>query len=129
MIGQRRSGMLLALTVATAIGRGAAAATEFPIVDTGQSGCYDNAGFEIECPGPGESSFGQDAQHVRNQPAYRDNGDAPVLIRRATGRRTSASGGSGKNRIRHRAVTNRCRASGTRRACTGKPDTGETAPT
>jgi hypothetical protein len=78
MIGQRSGGVILALTVAAALGQGAAAATDFTIVDTGQSGCYDNAGFEIECPAPGEAYFGQDAQHVRNRPAYRDNGDGTV---------------------------------------------------
>lgn len=57
---------------------GFGAAAEFAVVDTGQSGCYDNAGFEIECPTPGEPYFGQDAQHLGNQPAYVDNGDGTV---------------------------------------------------
>jgi hypothetical protein len=53
-------------------------ATESVVVDTGQSGCYDNAGYQIECPAAGEAYFGQDAQLSGVQPTYRDNGDGTV---------------------------------------------------
>lgn len=47
------------------------------VVDTGQSLCYDNSN-EILYPNLGESFYGQDAQYVGVQPAYRDNGDGTV---------------------------------------------------
>lgn len=33
----------------------------YPVVDTGQSSCYDDDGAEITCPAEGETFFGQDA--------------------------------------------------------------------
>jgi len=60
---------------------GSVAATDFTVVDTGQSGCYDSAGYEIECPSPGGECFGQDAQHTGNRPAYLDNGDGSITDR------------------------------------------------
>jgi len=56
---------------------GAWAAGQTPVVDTGQTACYDDVG-EVSCPQPGESYFGQDAQHTGLQPAYLDNGDGTV---------------------------------------------------
>ena len=53
-------------------------AADFTVVDTGQSGCYDNAGYAIDCPDEGDPYFGQDAQHHGNQPAYADNGDGTI---------------------------------------------------
>jgi hypothetical protein len=41
----------------------------YPIVDTGQTKCYDNT-KEIGAPKPGESFYGQDAQYQGNQPGY-----------------------------------------------------------
>ncbi len=55
-------------------------ADNYPIVDTGQQRCYDNQ-REIEYPKPGEPFFGQDAQYLGNQPAYRNNGDGTVTDR------------------------------------------------
>jgi len=49
----------------------------YPIVDTGQTTCY-NSSEAITCPQSGESFYGQDAQHVGNQPSYVDNGDGTV---------------------------------------------------
>ena len=49
----------------------------YPIVDTGQSDCYDNENVII-CPEDGTPFFGQDAQHVGMQPAYIDNGDGTI---------------------------------------------------
>jgi len=47
------------------------------IVDTGQSDCYSSTG-EIDCPGPGQPFYGQDAQYHGISPRYRDNGDGTV---------------------------------------------------
>jgi len=49
----------------------------FPVVDSGQSGCYDNAGA-IECPAAAEPFGGQDAQYQGLTPAYQDNEDGTV---------------------------------------------------
>jgi len=52
-------------------------AENYPIVDTSQERCYDN-GQEITYPKGGEPFFGQDAQYLGNQPAYRDNEDGTI---------------------------------------------------
>lgn len=49
----------------------------YPIVDTGQTDCYNNS-QKIECPKPGEEFYGQDACITGNQPKYKDNGDGTV---------------------------------------------------
>ncbi len=48
-----------------------------PIVDTGQSRCYDDF-RAIPCPAPGQDWYGQDAQHRRHPARYRDNGDGTI---------------------------------------------------
>lgn len=48
-----------------------------PVVDTGQSECYDNFG-PITCPKKGRRFYGQDAQYDGLQMSYRDNGDGTV---------------------------------------------------
>jgi len=48
-----------------------------PIVDTGQSRCYNNS-TEISCPEPGNPFYGQDAQYEGIVPSYRDNGDGTI---------------------------------------------------
>ncbi len=48
-----------------------------PVIDTGQSQCYDN-NKPIRCPEPGEPFYGQDAQYDGIQMSYRDNGDGTV---------------------------------------------------
>ena len=53
-------------------------ASGYPIVDTGQTKCYDDDGSEITCPSAGEALFGQDAQFDGNQPDFTDNGDGTV---------------------------------------------------
>lgn len=50
----------------------------YPIVDTGQTGCYSSSGQNTPCPEAGEADYGQDAQYSGNQPSYRDNGDGTV---------------------------------------------------
>ena len=52
-------------------------AESYPIVETGQQRCFDNRS-EISYPKRGEPFFGQDAQYLGHQPAYRDNGDGTV---------------------------------------------------
>ncbi|MCB2210370.1 DUF1566 domain-containing protein [bacterium] len=49
----------------------------YPIVDTGQSVCYNDQ-VEINCPQEGEAYYGQDAQVSGAQPTYQDNGDGTV---------------------------------------------------
>jgi len=49
----------------------------YAIVDTGQTGCYDDVDA-IDCSAPGQSFYGQDAQVAGNAPDYIDNGDGTV---------------------------------------------------
>jgi len=49
----------------------------YPVVDTGQSYCYD-ASVSIPCPEVEGAYYGQDAQYVGLQPSYADNGDGTV---------------------------------------------------
>ncbi|MCA9969533.1 MAG: DUF1566 domain-containing protein [Anaerolineales bacterium] len=58
-------------------GRLAADTLPYPIVDTGQTQCYDAAGAPIACPA-GSPLAGQDAQHGGSTPSYTDNGDGTV---------------------------------------------------
>jgi hypothetical protein len=44
----------------------AATGITYPLVDTGQTACYDDDGNEIEFPDPGEAFYGQDAQFEGN---------------------------------------------------------------
>jgi hypothetical protein len=53
------------------------AAAGIPIVDTGQTACYDELG-EISCPMAGQTYHGQDAQHDGPHPAYQSNGDGTI---------------------------------------------------
>jgi len=46
----------------------------YPIVDTGQSNCYDN-NSQVSCA---QSFTGQDSQYKGNTPKYQDNGDGTV---------------------------------------------------
>lgn len=48
------------------------------LVDTGQTGCYDDQGIEIDCPGDGEAFYGQDAQFTSLQMRFEDNGNDTV---------------------------------------------------
>ncbi len=57
--------------------RAAAGQTEYPVIDTGQSVCYDNFN-KITCPQPGDPFFGQDAQYDGIQMSYQDNGNGTV---------------------------------------------------
>lgn len=56
---------------------GQAGAESYPIVDTGQTACFDDRG-QTRCPERGDTFFGQDAQYKGNVPRYKDNGDGTV---------------------------------------------------
>lgn len=49
----------------------------YPVVDTGQTACYDNSRM-IACPAPNQAFYGQDAQTAGIPFSYRDNGDGTV---------------------------------------------------
>ena len=42
----------------------------WPVPDTGQTKCYDDAGNEIACPQPNEAFYGQDGNYTINPPSY-----------------------------------------------------------
>ncbi len=54
------------------------AAADYAIVDTGQTGCYDDRDELAACPDEGEAFFGQDSQFDGYQSSYTDNGDGTV---------------------------------------------------
>ena len=56
----------------------------YPIVDTGQTACYDEA-TEIACPAAGEAFFGQDAQSSDTQPSYTKSSDGLTVKDNVTG--------------------------------------------
>ena len=73
---------ILCTTMAFLIGSMSAAEASgakpsYTIVDTAQVRCYSNDA-EIEYPKANTDFFGQDAQYVGNEPAYKDNGDGTV---------------------------------------------------
>jgi len=50
----------------------------FPVVDTGQTGCYDAAGSETTCPSTGADFYGQDAQVTGHSPSYTNNNNGTI---------------------------------------------------
>jgi hypothetical protein len=56
----------------------------YPIVDSGQTACYD-AAAEIDPPAPGEDFYGQDAQYEGNQPSYTPSDDGLTVYDNVTG--------------------------------------------
>ncbi len=71
------AGIAIGLTLLSPTGQ-AQTGTTYPIVDTGQVACYNDAGTEITCPAEGEAFYGQDAQYTGNTPGYTDNSDGTV---------------------------------------------------
>ena len=67
---------LLGVLVGLAIG-GASLAQTYPVVDTGQTNCYNNT-QAIPAPLPGQAFYGQDAQEPGVPAAYRNNGNGTV---------------------------------------------------
>lgn len=51
--------------------------TGYPIVGTNQTTFYDNRSA-MSAPFVGEAFYGQDAQYLKNEPSYTDNGDGTV---------------------------------------------------
>ena len=50
----------------------------YDVVDTGQTACYDDNGYEISCPESGDAFYGQDAQFDGIKASFTDNGDGTV---------------------------------------------------
>lgn len=71
---KKRVALMLTLTTGNLL---AAPAVTYPIVDTGQSRCYDDRSA-IRFPQENEAFFGQDAEYRINPPAYKDNGDGTI---------------------------------------------------
>jgi hypothetical protein len=67
----------LALLACSPAVTNAQTALTYPIVDTGQTRCYNNT-QQIACPSSGAAFFGQDAQYVGNTPSYQNNGDGTI---------------------------------------------------
>ncbi|MEZ4388856.1 MAG: DUF1566 domain-containing protein [Candidatus Krumholzibacteriia bacterium] len=61
-----------------------AAAGSYPIVDTGQTTCYDHQAA-IAAPAEGAPFSGQDAQHDGHQPAYLTSADGLTVADQVTG--------------------------------------------
>lgn len=79
-IGEASKIILWFIAAATLVGSPHAAKasdTNYTVVDTAQTMCYDNSSG-ITCPQLGEAFYGQDAQHQGNQPGYVDNGNGTV---------------------------------------------------
>ncbi len=53
-------------------------AITYPVLDTGQSACYDASEAAAACPAEGEALFGQDAQFSGSTPSYTDNDDGTI---------------------------------------------------
>lgn len=62
----------------------AAAAGLFPVVDTGQTRCYNNA-TNISPPAAGQPFYGQDAQNAGHAPSYTLSGDGLTVHDNVTG--------------------------------------------
>ncbi len=56
----------------------------YPIVDSGQTACYDAVG-EMPAPAPGADFYGQDAQYIGNQPSYTKSSDGLTVTDNVTG--------------------------------------------
>ena len=75
--------LLAVLTVGTATD-GLWAGLSYPVVDTGQTKCYDNQ-KEIAPPEPGQSFYGQDAQFQIHPPNYTSSADGFTVHDNITG--------------------------------------------
>jgi hypothetical protein len=65
-------------------GRPSGHAGGYPLVDTGQTKCYDNS-REIPAPKPDEPFYGQDAQFFDHQPSYKLSADGLTVRDQTTG--------------------------------------------
>ncbi len=81
------STMTNAKTLSSSVNPSIASATtapSYPIVDTGQTHCYNN-NQQISCPRNGAAFFGQDAQYQGNQPSYTLSADGLTVRDNVTG--------------------------------------------
>jgi hypothetical protein len=69
---------MLAMALVVLPQTGKAQTTSYPIVDSGQTTCYDANGMAMTCPTTGQSFAGQDAQHTGNTPSYTNNGNGTI---------------------------------------------------
>ena len=53
-------------------------AVSYPIVDTGQTTCYNTNGNQISCPSSGNALYGQDANYTGLTPSYENNKDGTI---------------------------------------------------
>jgi hypothetical protein len=74
----------IAFTLLSETGNAQTGAT-YPIVDTGQTACYDEDGPAITCPTEGQAFYGQDAQFDGNQPSYTLSADGLTVYDNVTG--------------------------------------------
>ena len=72
------AGIVIGLVLLSQTGKARTDDVTYPIVDTGQTACYNADGAAITCPAEGEALYGQDAQFTGNTPSYTDNGDGTV---------------------------------------------------
>jgi hypothetical protein len=72
------------IAAATALAALTAFGQTYPIVDTGQTQCYDDANA-VAAPAPGAAFHGQDAQYAGNQPAFTLAADGLTVTDDVTG--------------------------------------------
>ncbi len=70
--------LLIPLVLSAQSSKAANSTPASPIVDTGQTACYDGNGTETACPAVGQTFYGQDAQHTGNVPSYTNNNNGSV---------------------------------------------------
>jgi PKD repeat protein len=63
----------------------AAATLTYPVVDTNQTTCYDDAGALASFPSSGDSYYGQDAQYSGHQKSYTLSADDKTVYDNVTG--------------------------------------------
>ncbi len=75
---------LLPAVLSAALAVSPVIAGEYPVVDTGQTRCYDDQ-YEIPAPAAGQPFHGQDAQYDGNLPSYTLSGDGLTVYDHVTG--------------------------------------------
>ncbi len=71
-------------TATVMVSDGDSITVKYPIVDSGQTSCYDESN-SISPPAQGEAFYGQDALHSGNQPSYTQSGDGLTVYDNITG--------------------------------------------
>ena len=75
---------ILAAAVSGGSAPGTASGTSFPVVDTGQTRCYDTV-VSITCPAAGQPFHGQDAQNAGHPPSFTPAADGLTVLDTVTG--------------------------------------------